>query len=132
MNSKKTIKQLMAIGVQRNDAAAFARAYRKIMYARREDLFPEIVKPVIPLVGTVFNHRVVPFRAECFVQDSQMAFFRENKEEFAARIMAKLGNELAECLMENGAIVMRIEPIQDVGTKYTATVRVAMPEGGLA
>ncbi len=36
MNRKKTIKQLMAIGVQRNDAAAFARTYRKIMDAKRE------------------------------------------------------------------------------------------------
>lgn len=128
MNRKKTIKQLMAIGVQRNDAAAFARAYRKIMDAKKEDLFPEIVKPVIPVVGTVVNYRLTPFRAVYVAPESQRLFFRENHEEFATRIMAKLSAELGECLMKNGAIIMRIEPIAGVGTQYTATVKVAMPE----
>lgn len=129
MNHKKTIKQLMAIGVQRNDAAAFARAYRKIMDTKREDLFPEIVKPVMPVVGTVANYRVEKFRAAYLTPEGQRYFFRENEEEFATRIMSKLSEELAECLMKNGDIIMRIEPIMGVGTQYTATVRVAMPEG---
>ena len=128
MNRKKTIKQLMAIGVQRNDAAAFARAYRKIMDAKREDLFPEIVKPVMPVMGSVVNYRVTPFRAEHLTSEGQRYFFRENKEEFATRIMHKLSENLAECLMENGAIIMRIEEIMGVGIRYTATVKVVMPE----
>lgn len=128
MNRKKTIKQLMAIGVQRNDATAFARAYRKIMDAKREDLFPEIVKPVMPVVGTVANYRVEKFRAAYLTAEGQRYFFRENEEEFATRIMGKLSKELAECLMENGAIIMRIEQRHGIGTQYTATVNVVMPE----
>lgn len=127
MNRKKTIKQLMAIGVQRNDAAAFARAYRKVMDARREDLFPEIVKPVMPVVGTVINCQLTPIRAAYLAPASKMAFFRENNEEFATRIRAELSKELANVLMENGAVKMRIEQIMGVGTQYTAIVNVVMP-----
>lgn len=129
MTNKKITKQLMAIGVQRNDAAAFARAYRKVMDARREDLFPEIVKPVMPVVGRAIDYRVTPFRAVYMAPDSQMAFFRESHEEFANRIKAKLSKELAEGLMLNGCITMRTEEIMGIGTQYTATVNVAMPWG---
>lgn len=127
MTNKKISKQLMAIGVQRNDAAAFARAYRKIMDAKREELFPEIVKPVMPVVHTAIDYRVTPFRAAYMAPASQMAFFRENHEEFANRIKAKLSIELAEGLMNNGYITMRIEEIMGIGTQYTATVLVAIP-----
>lgn len=127
MKNKQITKQLMAIGVQRNDAAAFARAYRKVMDAKREDLFPEIVKPVMPVVHTVIDYRVTPFRAVYMAPAGQMAFFRENHEEFANRIKVKLAKELAEGLLHNGAITMRIEEIMGIGTQYTATVNVAMP-----
>lgn len=49
MTDKKTIKQLMALGCQRNDAAAFARTYRKIKAAKREELFPELIAPWMPV-----------------------------------------------------------------------------------
>lgn len=127
MNRKKTIKQLMAIGVQRNDAAAFARAYRKIMDAKKEDLFPEIVKPVMPVVGTVTNYRVIPFRADCVVSDPQRSFFIETSEECTARIMQELSKDLVKCLMENGAITFRTQQFLDKGTRYTAVVKVVMP-----
>ena len=129
MNRKKTIKQLMSIGVQRNDAAAFARTYRKIKDANMHGLFPDIIEPVMPVMGTVVNYRVTPFRAECFTAESQRYCLREDKEVFATRIMHKLSENLAECLMENGAIIMRQEEIDGVGTRYTATVKVVMSEG---
>lgn len=50
MTQKKTIKQLMAIGVQRNDAAAFVRAYRKIRENKREDMLPWILEPEPPRI----------------------------------------------------------------------------------
>ena len=127
MNRKKTIKQLMSIGVQRNDAAVFARTYRKIKDAKMHGLFPDIIEPVMPVMGTVVNYRVTPFRAEYLTSEGQRYFFRENKEEFATRIMHKLSENLAECLMENGAIIMREEEIIGVGTRNTATVKVVMP-----
>ena len=130
VNRKKTIKQLMAIGVQRNDADAFARTYRKIMGAKMEALFPEIVKPVMPVVGTIANYQIEKFRAVYLTAEGQRYIFRENEEEFATRIKGKLSQEIAECLMKNGAIIMRIEQIHGIGTKYTATVNVVMPKEG--
>lgn len=129
MNRKKTIKQLMAIGVQRNDAAAFARAYRKIMDAKREDLFPEIVKPVMPVMGIVQEHHVETFQAAYLVPEHHVSYFIENKEEFAIRIKDELIQGLARGLMDNGAVIIRIERVYGGATRYTATVRVAMPNG---
>ena len=129
MNRKKTIKQLMAIGVQRNDAAAFARAYRKIMDAKREDLFPEIVKPVMPVMGVVNTHNVEKFKAEYLVPEDHVSYFIENPEELANRIKDELSQGLARGLMENGAIIMQMVKIPCVGTKYSATVKVVIPSG---
>lgn len=126
MNRKKTIKQLMAIGVQRNDAAAFARAYRKIMYHNREDLFPEIVKPVMPMVGVVHNCRVETIRASSIV-NKQMAFPCVDNEEFTTMITERLSDELAKSLIQSGAAALTIKQIDEMRTQYAVTVRVAMP-----
>lgn len=126
MKQKKTIKQLMAIGVQRNDAAAFARAYRKIMDAKREDLFPEIVKPVMPVMGTVLNYRVETIRASSMV-NRQMAFPYCDDEEFTTMIMERLSDELAKNLIQSGAAAMSIKQIDGIITQYVVTVNVAMP-----
>ena len=128
MKQKKTIKQLMAIGVQRNDAVAFARAYRKIMYAGREDLFPEIVKPVMPLVGVVHNHRVETIRASSVVS-RQMVFPCADNAEFTTIITERLSDELAKNLIQSGAAALTIKQIDEMRTQYAVTVRVVMPEG---
>lgn len=128
MNRKKTIKQLMAIGVQRNDAAAFARAYRKIMYAKKEDLFPEIIKPVMPMVGVVHNHRVETIRASSIVH-RDMAFPCADNEEFTTVITERLSDELAKSLIQSGAAALSIKQIDTMRTQYDVTVRVAMPDG---
>lgn len=126
MKQQKIVKQLMAIGVQRNDAAAFARAYRKIMYNKREDLFPEIIKPVMPMVGVVHNHRVETIRASSIV-NRQMAFPCVDNEEFTTMITERLSDELAKTLIQSGAAALSIKQIDDMRTQYAVTVRVAMP-----
>lgn len=128
MNRNKTIKQLMAIGVQRNDAAAFARAYRKIMYAKMEDLFPEIVKPVMPLVGVVHNHQVKTIRASSIV-NREMAFPWADSDEVTTVITERLCDELAKSLIQSGAAALSIIQIDEMRTQYNVTVRVAMPDG---
>ena len=128
MNRKKTIKQLMAIGVQRNDAAAFARVYGKIMYAKKEDLFPEIIKPVMPIVGVAHNHRVETIRASSIV-NREMAFHYVDSDEFITMITERLSDELAKNLMQSGAASLSIRQIDEMRTQYNITVRVAMPDG---
>ena len=125
MNRKKTIKQLMAIGVQRNEAVAFARAYRKIMDAKREDLFPEIVKPVMPIMGTVNNYQVTPIRARFVAHDELRYVYHESSVDFAAMIEAELSKQIAYGLMQSGAFRMERRAI-GYGTEYMATVNVVI------
>ena len=128
MKRKKTVKQLMAIGVQRNDAAAFARTYRKIMCAKREDLFPEIIKPVMPVIGTVCNYRVETIRASSMV-NRRMAFPCGSDEEFRTIITERLSDELAKSLIQSGAAALTITQIDNMTAQYDITVKVVMPGG---
>ena len=124
MNSKKTIKQLMAIGVQRNDAAAFARAYRKIMDAKREDLFPDIVKPVVPVPLQVVNYNVGKLQARCVVSDIQMELLADSPGDLYRRVTGKLATMLADKLAESGAMKISTEKVA-FGVEFTGTVIVA-------
>lgn len=45
MSSRRTIKKLMAAGIQRNDAAAFVKTYNKIKAAGMTNLFHEWICP---------------------------------------------------------------------------------------
>lgn len=127
VKKKKTIKHLMAIGIQRNDAAVFAKVYQKVKNAGRQDLFPSILEPVTPVVGTVVNYCVTSLRASAIVRDYEMAIFSTNKEELMSRIKAGLKNRLVESLFDSGAVETHAEQIERVGTQYTATVKVVMP-----
>ncbi len=84
---------------------------------------------MMPVMGIVQAYHVETFRAEYLVPENHMSYFIENNEEFATRIKDELSQGLARGLLDNGAIIIRINQIMGIGTKYAATVRVAMPEG---
>ncbi len=46
MNKKKEVKKLMALGIQRNDAAAFIRTYRKLISTGNASAIPTMLMPV--------------------------------------------------------------------------------------
>ena len=123
MTNKKITKQLMAIGVQRNDAAAFARAYRKIMDAKREDFFPEIIKPVMPARFPVVNYNIVPLRARCMVSDIQMELLADSPGDLYRRVTGKLATMLADKLAESGAMKISTEKVA-FGVEFTGTVNI--------
>lgn len=127
MKRKKIVKQLMAIGVNRNDAAAFARAYHRVMWAKREDLFPEIIKPAMPAIGTIERHETRTLRAECLISAHQMMVGNEHLDAFKDRIMENLAEELAKGMLEGGAAVLRMEQILGRGTRFSVTTKVVMP-----
>lgn len=134
MTDKKTIKQLMAIGCQRNDAAAFARAYRKIKASKREDLFPGIVEPVMPARIVRQDLEVREIRATATIPFDQVRFY-EQSQELAERIVEKMVDELAHELRKSGAIKIQHRAPNRLGTscfgeEYVASIRVVMPEGG--
>lgn len=124
MNNKKIAKQLMAIGVQRNDAAAFARAYRKIVDAEMDYLFPEIVKPVMPVRLSVVNYDLIPIRAKCTVSDIQMELLADSPGDLYRRVTGKIATMLADKLAESGAMKISTEKVK-FGVEFTGTVNVA-------
>lgn len=126
MKRKKIVKQLMAIGVNRNDAAAFARAYNRVVWAKREDLFPEI-KPIMPAIGAIERHEIRTLRAECLISEHQMMVGNEHLDAFKDRIMDNLAEELAKGMLEGGAAVLRMEQILGRGTRFSVTTKVVMP-----
>ena len=123
MTNKKITKQLMAIGVQRNDAAAFARTYRKIMDARREDLFPAIVKPVMPVRYQVVEHQIVTLHVRRTVPDIQMAMLADRPGDLYRRVTGKLATVMADKLVESGAMKLSTEKVK-FGVEFTGTVNI--------
>lgn len=97
------------------------------MYAKREDLFPEIVKPVMPVVGVVHNHRVETIRASSIV-NREMVFPHADNAEFTTMITERLSDELAKNLIQSGAAALTVKQIDEMRTQYAVTVRVAMQE----
>lgn len=69
MRTKKMIKQLMAEGVQRNDAAAFVRAYHKLKFKPVIRQFPELIVPPLMPIQTKNNLPQNICRAACDSED---------------------------------------------------------------
>ena len=132
MTNKKIVKQLMAIGVQRNDAAAFAKAYRKIMDAGREDLFPEIVNPVMPMNVVYKHYPAQKLQATYELSNVQRRLLFISLDELLQDVRCKLAYELANALLESGMVRVeaREQPDSCIGgsTQYRAIVHVVMPQ----
>ena len=122
---ERITKQLMAIGCQRNDAAAFARTYRKIMAANREDLFPEIIKPVVPVQFKAVNVSPYRLRATVVVSDRQMEMLRDHPDDLHRRVAGTLATRMADELAKGA---MKIEHRKVNGAvEFIGTVDVINP-----
>lgn len=104
MRTEKLKKQLMAIGVQRNDAAAFIRCYRKIQRSDKVELFRAIMNPEPPIRPEIIN--VVPhaLQVECAV--SQNELFTHKAVDLEAIVRERLSRQLADGLMDSGAMII--------------------------
>ena len=122
---KRIAKQLMAIGVQRNDAAAFVRTYRKIMDANREDLFPEIIKPVVPVQFKAVNVSPYRLRVSVTVSDREMEWHCQHPDDLKRRAVDTLASRLADELAKG---TMKIEHRKVNGAvEFIGTVNVIHP-----
>ena len=122
---ERITKHLMAIGCQRNDAAAFARTYRKIMEANREDLFPEIIKPVMPVQFKAVNVSTCRMRASVTVSDREMEWHRLHPDDLKRRVVDTLASRLADELAKGA---MKIETRKVNGAvEFSSTVNVIDP-----
>ena len=122
---EKITKELMAIGVQRNDARAFARTFRKIIHAKKEALFPEIVMPEIPVPFKKVNVTPSRLRVSVAVPDGAMAVLQENPADLHRRVTGTLASRMAEELVKGS---MKIEARKVNGAvEFIGTVNVIHP-----
>lgn len=133
MTQKKTIKQLMAIGVQRNDAVAFVRAYRKIRENKREDMLPWILEPEPPkIVRKEFPVATLSATYEASSIDLAVRRRAMPDADILSIIHGKLASALGNELLRSRAVKVRYQsgpgPNGDDFRRITAYVRVVEAE----
>jgi hypothetical protein len=126
MSRKRQIKRLMALGIQRNDAAGFVKASRILMDKGMADKVPGLLRETPPII--VSRREIRTFAA----QVSTTWLFEttiqpvEEKEDYIKR---KLGTELGKGLLDSG--LCKIQARADTrtgGADYRATIDVAVPQ----
>lgn len=126
MKQKRMIKQLMAMGLQRNDATGFVRAYRRVVAMGREDLFPLLVPPEAPRV--VYQHYpAMKLHGSITVTDARLQSLldsRENLDEYLGRHLAR---EIAGVLFSSGAVQVQRRRVFPDATEIRGTVHVVVP-----
>lgn len=131
MRKKKTIKQLMALGIQRNDAAGFVEACHVIKAKKKEYMLPVIMNP--PALPIQISQR--PIRKMAVVHHvNAMELYNLPPKEAEKMIKRRLVNKLAEGLLDLGAyrITRRDHPPTSYFggevIEYRLTIDVVMPE----
>ena len=135
MDKKRAIKRLMALGVQRNDAAGFITAYRALEAAGKlPPALAAIDPPRLPMVRT--DYQVQKFAAVLHATDHPDLLTPDMRE--TAAIKRRLARELAQGLLDAGAITITattLPPIPDwrrrdlcATVEYRATIMVAKEE----
>lgn len=130
MTRKKTIKQLMAVGISRNDAASFAATYRRIVEAGRDELFPKIIlpsSPVNPIACAQKQREIVKLRScgSYFLYDSSVT----DLAYFQGHIKRELAQRLTHALMDQCLITFESRNYPDTFgmVEVRATLEVVRP-----
>lgn len=128
MKRKKYIKQLMALGVQRNDAAGFVSAYRACVAAGKEHLLPDILQPapIVPAIPIIRQpYKVAKFAVTMRSSDNDLSWLPREAED----INKQLAREMGLALLDAGAICITMrDDYTRRYVEYRATISVAMEE----
>jgi len=134
MRKKKTIKQLMALGIQRNDAAGFVEAYHVIKAKKKEYMLPVIMAPPPPPIEV--SRR--PIRTMTTVYcTAPMELCNVPSEDAEKYIKRQLARQLAAGLPDLGVYTISKRVLPNMGlymgqsVEYRMTIDVAMPEDDL-
>lgn len=126
MKHKKFVKQLMALGIQRNDAAGFVKAARIIQDKGMGHMVPDLVFDMpVPII--VSKREIITFEARI---TNSMEWERccRDAEEKTEYIKRRLGAELGKGLLASG--LCEIAAITDISAHaivYRARIDVAVP-----
>ena len=133
MRGKKLRKQLMAIGIQRNDAAGFIRAYRVIQRAKKQELCRDIMyRPMS--VGLSFGRPVnlETLRAQYILPDEVLyRADRDRRKQVFGFCKDRLVEGMARELIDKAAVIVQLECRAKGCTVFRAEIQVAMPEKGV-
>ena len=130
MTRKKQIKLLMSIGVQRNDAAAFARVYQKVKAAKREKLFPLLVEPDIPIKVVHEDYQRRYLRTAVLIPDLRLRRVAASGADLKQFVGMHLAKQMVDQLYLSGLMEMADRKVPGYGegaTEFTATVCVLVP-----
>lgn len=126
MNRKRQIKQLMALGIQRNDAAGFVKASRILLDKGRGDMFPGVLGEPLPVI--VSQREIRTFAAQLstdWIFEMTIMPAAEKEE----HIKRKLAVTMGEGLLDSGLCKIQARPGSAAGgVDYRATVDVAVPQ----
>ena len=124
MGTKKIIKLLMAEGVQRNDAAAFVRAYNKVKHKKVIREFPELIlpRPVVPIHSETMQP--VTYAVQRVVSKREM---ESDAIDWDRYITDKLANQLAAGILRSGMILLERKGVAN-DVIFTAKLRILPPE----
>lgn len=125
MKNARLKKQLMSIGIQRNDAAAFIRCYRKIQRSDKVELFRAIMNPEPPIQPKIIN--VVPHSLQVETSVSQDELYTHKAVDLEAIVRERLSRQLADGLMDSGAMIITKQADWFGNTKIRAKVHVVLP-----
>lgn len=127
MKVSKLKKQLMACGVQRNDAAAFIRSYRQIQKAGMHRLCKDIMNPPMPVHFQKVNYHVETLRGTYQIPKEKL--YSCIGDEFERMVKTELSRRIADALMDNAVVIRQRELLYEQALEFEATVKVVIPEG---
>lgn len=130
MKGKKLRKQLMAMGIGRNDAAGFIRAYRVIQKAKKQELCRDIMNP--PMAEILIDDRpqmLQRFRVQYAASNADLyRYGHGGRKQAENSIKEELAQGMARVLIDEAAVLFQQERIPEGYTMFRAEIRVAMPE----
>ena len=131
MNGKKLRKQLMAIGIQRNDAAGFIRAYRVIQRAKKQELCRDIMyRPMSAAVLVGGRPMTIQrMRVQYAVSDGEFRCVEPwRRRQVEDHIREEMAVAFGRLLIDEAAMLFQQERRPEGCTVFRAEIQVAMPE----
>lgn len=131
MKGKKLRKQLMAMGIGRNDAAGFVRAYRAIRKAKKQELCRDIMNP--PMSAEVLTGgrllTIQRMRVQHDVPDELLRCVESwRRKQVENYIWEEMAVAMGRLLIDEAAVLFQQERRPEGYTVFRAEIRVAMPE----
>lgn len=124
MKRRKMIKQMMGIGISRNEAEIFARTYKKVIAAGKTDLFPDLMIPPAKVYRQ--NYNVKKFAAEFWMTAEQSQMLPSNAID--SYIRDNLTRKMIHGLKNSNCFRVEIEKEPDGYIRSCMYLYVAMPE----